>query len=44
MVLTRINTARLAFDIRTFECFNCDSVEKVMTETKRLTAVDLLRT
>jgi hypothetical protein len=36
MVLTRINTARLAFDVRTFECFNCDNVDKVMTETKRI--------
>jgi hypothetical protein len=35
MVLTRVNTARLAFDVRTFECFNCDNVDKVMTETKR---------
>jgi hypothetical protein len=35
MVLTRINTARLAFDVRTFECFNCDNIDKVMTETKR---------
>ena len=36
MVLTRINTARLAFDVRTFECFNCNNVDKVMTETKRV--------
>jgi hypothetical protein len=35
VVLTRINTARLTFDVRTFECFNCDNVDKVMTETKR---------
>jgi hypothetical protein len=35
MVLTRINTARLAFDICTFECFSCDNIDKVMTETKR---------
>ncbi|MEI9923658.1 MAG: hypothetical protein WDN50_09235 [Bradyrhizobium sp.] len=35
MVLTRVNTARLSFDVRTFECFNCDSVEKLMTETRR---------
>jgi hypothetical protein len=35
MVLTRVNTARLAFDVRTFECFNCDDADKVMTETKR---------
>jgi hypothetical protein len=35
MVLTRVNTARLAFDVRTFECFNCDNIDKVMTETKR---------
>jgi hypothetical protein len=35
MVLTRVNTARLAYDVRTFECFNCDNVDKVMTETKR---------
>ena len=36
MVLTRINTARLAFDVRTFECCNCDNIDKVMTETKRV--------
>jgi hypothetical protein len=36
MVLTRVNTARLAFDVRTFECFNCDNVDKVLTETKRV--------
>jgi hypothetical protein len=35
MALTRIKTARLAYDARTFECFNCDNVDKVMTETKR---------
>jgi hypothetical protein len=35
MVLTRINSARLAFDVRTFECFNCDNIDKVMIETKR---------
>ena len=35
MVLTRVNTARLSFDVRTFECFNCDNVEKVMEETRR---------
>jgi hypothetical protein len=35
MVLTRVNTARLAFDISTFECFNCDNIDKVMIETKR---------
>ena len=35
MVLTRVNTARLAYDVRTFECFNCDNVDKVMVETKR---------
>lgn len=35
MVLTRVNTARLAFDVRTFECFNCDNADKVTTETKR---------
>ena len=35
MVLTCINTARLAFDVRTFECFNCDNIDKVVTETKR---------
>ena len=36
MVLIRVNTARLADDVRTFECFNCDNVDKVMTETKRI--------
>lgn len=35
MVLTCISTARLDFDVRTFECFNCDNVDKVMIETKR---------
>ena len=35
MVLTRVNTARLAFDVHTFECFNCDNVEKVIAETVR---------
>jgi hypothetical protein len=35
MVLTRVNTARLAFDVRTFECFNCENVDKVMTAAKR---------
>ena len=35
MVLTCVSTARLAFDISTFECFNCDNIDKVMTETKR---------
>jgi hypothetical protein len=35
MVLTCVNTARLAFDVRTFECFNCDNIDKVTTETKR---------
>jgi hypothetical protein len=35
MVLTRVSTARLAFDVRTFECFNCDNFDKVMIETKR---------
>ncbi len=35
MVLTGVNTARLSFDVRTFECFNCDNVEKVMEETRR---------
>jgi hypothetical protein len=36
MVLTRVDTARLDFDIRTFECFSCDNVDKVMTVTKRV--------
>ena len=35
MVLTRVNTARLSIDVHTFECFNCDNVEKVMEETRR---------
>jgi hypothetical protein len=38
MVLIRVNTARLIYDVRTFECFNCDNVDKVMTETKRESA------
>ena len=40
MVLTRVNTARLAFDVHTFECFNCDNVEKVMTEAIRKSPFD----
>jgi hypothetical protein len=40
MVLTGIKTARLAFDIRTFECFNCDNVDKIMTETNRGSTCD----
>jgi hypothetical protein len=36
MALTRISTARLAFDLSTFECFNCDHVEKVMIKTTRV--------
>ena len=35
MALTLISTARVAFDVRTFECFSCDNVDKVMTETER---------
>ncbi len=37
MVLTRINTVRLDFDVRTFECFNCENIDKtmIMIETKR---------
>jgi hypothetical protein len=36
MALTRISTARLTFDVITFECFNCDHVEKEMKKTKRV--------
>ena len=36
MALARISTARLAFDVRIFECFNCDNVDRVMTEAKRV--------
>jgi hypothetical protein len=35
MVLIRVNTAWPAYDVRTFECFNCDNIDKVMSETKR---------
>jgi hypothetical protein len=35
MVITRVNTARLTFDVRTFECFNCDNLDRLTTETKR---------
>jgi hypothetical protein len=42
MVLTRVNTARLAFDVRTFECLNCGNVDKVMTEIKRRSLFDSL--
>jgi hypothetical protein len=35
MVLTCVNTVRLAFDARTFECFNCDNVDTMVIETKR---------
>jgi hypothetical protein len=39
MMLSRINTARLDFDVRTFECFNCDNLDKVTIETKRGSAL-----
>jgi hypothetical protein len=39
MVLMRLVTARLDFDVRTFECFNCDNVDQVTTETKREGAI-----
>jgi hypothetical protein len=39
MVLTRANTVRLAFDVRTFECFNCDNADKLRIATKRGTAL-----
>jgi hypothetical protein len=39
MMLSRINTARLDFDVRTFECFNCDNLDKVIIETKRGSAL-----
>jgi hypothetical protein len=39
IVLTCVNTARLAFDVRTFECFNCDNVDKVTTETRRVSTL-----
>ena len=35
MVLTGVNAVRLDFDVRTFECFNCENADKVTTETKR---------
>jgi len=35
MVLTGVSTVRLDFDVRTFECFNCENADKVTTETKR---------
>jgi len=35
MLLTRAYTDRLAYDVHTVECFNCDNVDKVMTEAKR---------
>jgi hypothetical protein len=28
MMLVRINSARLNLEMRTFECFNCDGVDK----------------
>jgi hypothetical protein len=28
MMLVSINSARLTFDMRTFECFNCEVVDK----------------
>jgi RNase P subunit RPR2 len=34
MVLTGVNTARLDFDVLTFECFKCESADKVMTGDK----------
>jgi hypothetical protein len=39
MMLSRINTARLDFEVRTFECFNCDNLDKVTIETKRGSAL-----
>lgn len=39
MVLTRVNTTRLDFDVRTFECFNCENADKVVMETKRGSAL-----
>lgn len=30
MVLSRIVPGRLKFDLRTFECFECDHIEKVL--------------
>jgi hypothetical protein len=34
MVLARIKPARLAFDLRAFECARCNHVENVMVEVK----------
>ena len=35
MVLTCIKTVRLAFDVCTFECLNCDNIDEVMIEIRR---------
>jgi hypothetical protein len=42
MVLTRVITARLAFDVRTFECLNCGNVDRMMTGIERRSIFDSL--
>ncbi len=42
MGLTRGNTARLAGDVHTCECFKCDNVDKVMIETTRRSTLSAL--
>jgi hypothetical protein len=36
MVLTRIKSSRIGFELRTFQGVNCDHVDKVVTETKSM--------
>ena len=36
MVLTRIKSSRIGFELRSFQGVNCDHVDKVVTETKSM--------
>jgi hypothetical protein len=36
MVLTRIKSSRMGFELRSFQGVNCDHVDKVVTETKSM--------
>ena len=36
MVLTRIKSSRIGFELRTFQGVNCDHVDKVVTETRSM--------
>jgi hypothetical protein len=39
MVLTHVGTVRLTFNVRTFECFNCDNADRLMIETLRVSTL-----